>query len=358
MNGGNVYAETSRYNYGPLWFTTLGALELLFGEHLRAGIVLLLSLADVGIAAALWRQRIHLGALLFLVSPLTVYVSGYANQFDNIAVLIVLWAALLFGDEGAERGRTRALVGFSALLGVSLIVKHVFALFVFWLAARQRSLGRALAAIAIPCVMFLAAFVPYVEVGKVPGLVRSGVAMVEEYRAAPTTEKLEAAKQRFLAELRKAPALFTVVTRVLLYRSADNRIFCRYFMPRALAALVSPLLVFVLAVLAAGYLSRTASLFESVLRYTAILVIVSPAIANQYLAIPVAFTAAHLGPFSLGYNLLALIYLPLSRAGAVGTGDAYLAVFVLLLVLSVGYASRARLAQLLRRCADALHRMR
>ncbi len=354
--GGNVYAETPRYNYGPVWFYTLGGLRCLLGEHFRTGLVLLLGLIDVGIAGALWRQRFKLGALLFLFSPLTVFVSGYSNQFDNFPILIVLWAALLFRDQDPPKGLTWRLLGFSILLGLSLMVKHVFALFIFWAALRQHSLRRALTVMAIPSVMFLAGFLPYVELAKVPALVRSGTAMLEEYRAAPTPQGREAAEERFVTELRKAPALYGVITRVFLYRSAHNEIFCRYFLPSAFSTVLKPLLLFVLALLAAGYLLRTVRLFDSVLAYTAVLVTFSPALANQYLAIPVAFTAANPSVYGVAYNLLGLVYLPLCEVGWVTHGDAYLFFFVLLLALSIGHTYRMRVARFVRRCADSIHR--
>src|SRR5688500_16623149 len=57
--GGNVYAETTRYNYAPGWFLIIRALDLLSGgsEPLFRGLmVALLTLADMGIAALIGRR--------------------------------------------------------------------------------------------------------------------------------------------------------------------------------------------------------------------------------------------------------------------------------------------------------------
>jgi hypothetical protein len=48
---------------------------------------------------------------------------------------------------------------------------------------------------------------------------------------------------------------------------------------------------------------------RSVLLYTATLVAFSPAVANQYLAIPIAFCAVYRNAFSLLYMALASVYL-------------------------------------------------
>src|SRR5438067_1863227 len=52
-SGGNVYAETQRYNYGPVWFLILGALHWVASFTadpvglFRSGIVAVLTVADL-----------------------------------------------------------------------------------------------------------------------------------------------------------------------------------------------------------------------------------------------------------------------------------------------------------------------
>ena len=100
--GGNVYAGTERYNYGPIWFHILHALNLLAGHNETAFRYLVtgfLSLVDVGIFSILWRKFGKLAASLFFLNPVSVIITGYDCQFDNCAILLGLLAALLVGDE-------------------------------------------------------------------------------------------------------------------------------------------------------------------------------------------------------------------------------------------------------------------
>lgn len=101
QGGGNVYAETSRYNYGPIWFNILNILNF-FGEYFRIGLILTLSLADILISCILWGKGFKLSALLFLFSPITIFISGYHNQFDNLAVLLAMLSVLIFVERESE----------------------------------------------------------------------------------------------------------------------------------------------------------------------------------------------------------------------------------------------------------------
>ena len=62
-HGGNVYASTSRYNYGPIWSTLLHGLDLAarvlpfdWQHVLRYGIAGVLTLVDVAICLLLRRR--------------------------------------------------------------------------------------------------------------------------------------------------------------------------------------------------------------------------------------------------------------------------------------------------------------
>src|SRR5438270_473549 len=71
-HGGNVYASTDRYNYGPFWFLILHGLDMLAGQNetiFRYLVAGFLSLVDVGICLVLWRRFGHLVACLFFLNP-------------------------------------------------------------------------------------------------------------------------------------------------------------------------------------------------------------------------------------------------------------------------------------------------
>jgi hypothetical protein len=65
--------------------------------------------------------------------------------------------------------------------------------------------------------------------------------------------------------------------------------------------------VLLLAIFA--FIYRRKNTVESLLLYTCVLVATSPAIASQYLAIPISFVATHLNPFTILYTAIATLHL-------------------------------------------------
>ncbi|NDC42048.1 MAG: hypothetical protein EBZ77_10945, partial [Chitinophagia bacterium] len=90
--GKNVYAETCRYNYAPAWMWILLGLKTAFGAQFRLAVAVVPSLADIAIAWLLYRRGNKLPALLFVWAPVCIMISGFHNQFDNLAILIALLA--------------------------------------------------------------------------------------------------------------------------------------------------------------------------------------------------------------------------------------------------------------------------
>lgn len=132
--GKSVYAETNRYNYGPIWAWLVAGFGHLAncntGEQFHVVIAAFLAAVDVIIGLVLADAYSWLAAMVFLLSPISLQVSGYFSQFDNLAVLMALLAWLMIR---AGKARLPAIVGSSALLGVSLVVKHIMFLFPIWL---------------------------------------------------------------------------------------------------------------------------------------------------------------------------------------------------------------------------------
>ncbi len=141
-HGQNVYAGTTRYNYGPVWFNVLNLLDWLARHEIhrfRLVLTAFLSLVDAGIFWVLWQHCGKWPATFFFLNPISIIVTGMHNQFDNFAVLLGLLAVIRFGDDSENPVDARK---FSALLllGISLMTKHVLFLFPLWLAVRQRGL--------------------------------------------------------------------------------------------------------------------------------------------------------------------------------------------------------------------------
>lgn len=275
--GKNVYANTFRYNYGPVWFNILHLLDLLSGHHpavFRQLLIGLLSAADVGIAFLLWRKFGPLAAAVFFLNPVSMMVSGLVNQFDNIAILLGLWSMVMFGDEFKKplgRRKCAAL----AVLGLSLMTKHLFFAFPFWLAVKQRGLMQKFFIIAIPTAIFLAGFVPYWSAGHA-GIVSN----VFEYRSMND----------------------------LLGRSY-NQFFYNNLVPEIFRLMAGAQFWWLLLLVLFAFFCRAKNSFDSLLIYTGVLVVFSPSLFAYYLAIPMALLCTAINPLSLGCMAFAALNL-------------------------------------------------
>jgi hypothetical protein len=266
--GGNVYAETSRYNYGPVWFNLLHLFDRM-GSVLsnrpcafRLLLVTFLTGVDLCIFSLLFRSFGRRAALMFLLNPIGIVITGYHNQFDNLAVLTGLVAVLIYEKRLMPKCRD-PLWPSLAVLGVSLVIKHDLFAFPLWMALKCTSWRRAIATAAVPIGIFFASFVPYWSTS------RDGI-----------------------------------IAHVFLYPSFDNAPLWHIVVPGALQAIITPKVLFALALIVGGWLFRGLPATHSLLLYTLVLVSFSPAVANQYLAIVVPAVAVYWNvPFGL-YSLL------------------------------------------------------
>lgn len=132
--GKSVYAHTDRYNYGPIWAWLVSGFGHLAscntGEGFHILIAVFLSIIDVMIGVILAESYSWIAAMVFLLSPISLLISGFHSQFDNLAILLSLLAWLMIR---AGKPKLSVLVGSSALLGISLVTKHVMFFFPIWL---------------------------------------------------------------------------------------------------------------------------------------------------------------------------------------------------------------------------------
>ncbi|MGD0209061.1 MAG: hypothetical protein ABSC89_15800 [Verrucomicrobiota bacterium] len=268
--GDNVYASTDRYNFAPGWFHVLHALNLLAGHNptvFRYLVAGFLSLGDVGIFFILWRRFGKAAGCWFFLNPISVIITGYQCNFDNLAVLLGLLAVLLMGDEFDRPVSRRKLLGLF-VLGLSLVIKHVFFAFPFWLAVKQKGMLQKLVVILIPVFIFALSFVPYWHAGS-QGIIQN----------------------------------------VFRYRSFTTEFFYRMFVPMFVQFMFNSQTVwfFLLAIFA--FIYRQKNTVEFLLLYTCVLVAASPANINEYLAIPGPFVATHLNPFTILYTTVGTLHL-------------------------------------------------
>jgi hypothetical protein len=280
--GKNVYASTERYNYGPVWFNILHGLDLLSLHNrfvFRWLLVGLLSLADVGIFLILWRRFGRLAAVFFFLNPISIIITGFHNQFDNVALLFGLLAVLLIGDDFEKPVGRRKFSGL-LLLGLSLATKHILFAFPLWLAVKQRGLIQKAIIVLIPVACFALGFLPYWSEGKAG-----------------------------------------IIHNVFHYQSSAIGYFYDFFIPPEMKYLVSSRQIWFLLLGFFAFVCRPKSSMESLLVYTAVLVAASPGFFNQYLAIPVAFVSVFVNPLSIAYTAMATLHLALDNNGPTFFGD-------------------------------------
>ncbi len=257
---GNVYANTPRYNYGPPWFLTLGWLWNVANltprpvGFFRVEIIALLTAADLALAWILYRRHGIAAGLIVLLAPIGIIVSGYHNQFDNVAIVLGIVAVLVMRDKRHGPIGLNEWVGIG-LLALSLSLKHVLIVFPLWLAIRQETWRRRVAYLVLPVLLFAASFSPWLSGGGLTGIMEN----VFGYQSSGSAPLLSAI-------LRNSIPDETLVT---------------------LASVT-----FVIALGAGAWLTRRIPSAEALFVYLLVVVVFSPGMANQYFAIPLAAVAA------------------------------------------------------------------
>lgn len=256
--GGNVYLETFRYNYGPVWFYILGLFykiaHIFHGDNItifRYLIITFLTAVDIGIFLFILKKYGAFKSILFFLNPVSIIITGYHNQFDNFAILTALLSIDMLNN--SKQNNFKAL----ALLGFSLMIKHIFIFFPFWLFLKNDNFKDKMFALLTPILIFVISFLPFWSSGK-DGIIHN----------------------------------------VVLYASFANAPFWNGILPQVLQNIISYIpkahfLLFIATVISSGFIFRKKNYLEMGLFYTTILVIFSYAIANQYLAIVIPFVAIY-----------------------------------------------------------------
>ena len=276
-HGGNVYGETGRYNYGPIWFHILHGLDVIpgtgFGEFFafRYKVAAFLTCVDVAIFVILLRRFNVLVAALFFLSPISFIITGLHSQMDNLAVLFGLVSILFL--EKSKRIDIFFVLGL-LLLALSLSTKHLLFFLPIWLAFKQARWSQKLLIVGIPYAIFLGLFVPYWELGQTG-----------------------------------------IINNVFLYRSFNNAPFWTVFAPGILLKVLPPVILFFSALFVLGLVWRKKPLLETYFLYLISVVVFSSAIANQYLAIPTSAIATQWNWAYALFTAFSTVYLSVDWAG-------------------------------------------
>jgi len=277
-DGGNVYAETRRYNYGPIWFYILSFLDTLPFPitdpilSLRWKVTSFLSITDIAIATCLYRWYGFKVATLFFLNPISIIITGYHSQFDNLAILVALISIKTIDNEN-NTVSNKYLCGLF-LLGLSLSIKHILFIFPLWLAFKNTRWRDKLLTISIPYAIFLASFLPYLSKGA------DGI-----------------------------------LNHVFLYRGFANAPFWKGVAPGVIIDKIPIFILFTGTLLLLGLFIRSKKPLQSLFIYTVALVVFSSAVANQYLAIGLIAISVQWNFMYALYSIAATLYLLASSDG-------------------------------------------
>lgn len=172
FRGGNVYAETWRYDYSPIWFTVLGGLKWIelhvsgisFSFLVRAFLTLcdLLTLILLLRIAHLQGLPANRTALLFFLNPVSLLCTGYHGQFENVTVLLLLAGAYVFMQADGRSARGKWMLWISATF--AMCVKHlVFPQVLTAVTVGFRRRWVCFTLFALSGLVFLSLFIPYVS---------------------------------------------------------------------------------------------------------------------------------------------------------------------------------------------------
>ena len=310
----NIYTNTIYYNYGPILYFILGAfyrISLLFQNSelaFRILWVLSLSITDIGIAVILARKYSNKVAFLFLMNPISIFITGFHNQFDNMAVFFAIFASLFFNK--SEKFSLKDLY-FVLLISISIDLKHLFFLIPIWtffikdLPWKKRFIYS-----GTPILVFLLSFIPFV--------------------------------------MDDQTALNGIMNNVFFYRSFNNSpLFFMFFdfinFPQNYFFYIFIVILFII-----GLLANQEKFTDIIFIYSIALVAFSSALTNEYLVIPMAALCVYSNKlkylymgfvtyyFMFNYDGLNLRFLPFSKI--FGSIDVYnngfrIAVLILFIIL-------------------------
>ena len=251
--------QTNRYNYGPIWFYILEIFDWTsqkIGVSFRYQIVLFLTFADICISFFLYKVRGTIFACLFFLNPISIIISGYHNQFDNVAIVLMCFAVSILETSRFDQFRQRDLIAIF-LMGASLATKHVFFLFIPWVALRQEKPSKKVIFLISPYLIFFISLAPFV-----------------------------------------GSSWDAIFSNVILYKSEANRPLWNLIGIDLAGDSSGVTFIFVIVMCIAGLMTKKVALPQTLYLYCLFLVAFSPAIMNQYLAIA---AIGAIGLFNVGF---------------------------------------------------------
>jgi hypothetical protein len=150
--GGNVYAETARYNYAPVWMYVVTGLSYL-PVPLYVGVRVFISCVDVANGYILLRMYGPRAGVLYWLNPFSILLMSW-GQFETLAALPLLVAMARAEDRSWRPW---------ALATLSMVIKHIvlFQVFAFLVCRYGRRKG--VIAFFLASAVFALSFVPFLR---------------------------------------------------------------------------------------------------------------------------------------------------------------------------------------------------
>jgi len=275
--------QMSTVPIAPFVFVALSHLPCSF----RTSLAVFLTLIDAAVAGLLWWSVGGVAAALFFLNPISIIISGYQRVTDNVA--------LLFGFAAALTWDRRRPFSAALLLGGSLLWKHDLVLLPVWLALKpwpaspcQRDQGESAGCLATP------------SRHRVSWL--SGASLSQAILCFVIPYAL------WLAGLALYDPTLRIVTHMVNYRSTANAPLWFAFGVSNLMGRVPWLWLFLGAMLLCGLRYRRCTAVEAFAVYCCCLVAFSTALANHYLAIPLAGLAIGWNRWAAAYTFVGTVF--------------------------------------------------
>ena len=277
IHNGNIY-DSGRYNYSPIgWLNITYLLDKIpfylsnDFESLRIKITIFLSIIDFIIFVILRRlYSLKIGSLFYL-NPISIYISGFHQQFGNVAILICFIGILIYEKYKNKTGFYLC----SILIGLSLCIKHLMIFFPFWLAFKEKTWKNKILIILIPIFIFFISFINYYN---------------EE-------------------------SFNKILNYVFKYSSFNNYPFWSIFTPQFLYNYIGAKNLYFIALMILGLFFQEKNIRETFYFYLVCLVTFSSGIANQYLALPLLALAVFWNRYYFVFTIVSFLFFLIDSNG-------------------------------------------
>jgi hypothetical protein len=266
--------DTDRYNYGPIYAWILYFFYYFSGDDwllFRELNIIFLSFIDIFISLILWKINKKYISLVFLLNPISLIISGYHNQFDNLAILpIIIIFFLTFKNKISK-------LNIIFLLSLSIATKHIFVFLPFFLIYYFYKNKFNIFTLLLPYLIFMLSFVPYL------------IPFIHNSPLNKTSEK--------------------IINNVFFYSSTGNTPLLSLLFNSDAPSRIISFITFIFGLLIFGVLIQKLNFIDLFLIYTLVLLIFSPSLANQYLVIPLIAVLYYRSIFSYLYIIYSTLFL-------------------------------------------------